>query len=201
VSGLAIKERGMATSTTTVTFVGAKGGVGTTTVAAVHAVQLARRGRTVRLTSADPGGVDDLAAVLGVPAPGPGEVVVVIPGLTLADHPGPDVDNVVDAGTDCFSDHRGPVYVVVRNDYLSLRRALTVPQTTVGIVLITEPSRALGRRDVAEVLHHPIVAEVAVDADIARTVDAGVLANTRRLPPLLLQLARTGSFALHDGRQ
>ena len=77
------------------------------------------------------------------------------PGLTRADHPGPDVDNVVDGGTDCFSDHGGPVYVVVRNDYLSLRRALTVPPTTVGIVLITEPNRALGCRDVAEVLCWP----------------------------------------------
>ena len=117
----------MATATTTVTFVGAKGGVGTTTVAAVHAIQLARQGHTVRLTSADSARVEDLAALLGVPAPGPGEAVVVIPGLTVADHPAPDGDNVVDAGTDRFSDHCGPVYVVVRNDYMSLRRALTVP--------------------------------------------------------------------------
>ena len=70
----------MATSTTTVTFVGAKGGVGTSTVAAAHAIQLGRQGRTVRLTSDNPGGVDDLAALLGVRAPGPCEAVVVIRG-------------------------------------------------------------------------------------------------------------------------
>ena len=41
------------TSPITVTFVGAKGGVGTSTMAALHATQLARLGRTVRLTAND----------------------------------------------------------------------------------------------------------------------------------------------------
>lgn len=172
----------MATNTTTVTFVGAKGGVGTTTIAAIHAIHLARQGRTVRLTTTVPAGVEDLAAVLGVPAPGPGEPTVVLPGLTLADHPGNDQDNVVDGGTDCSSDRQGPVYVVVRNEYLSLRRALTVPRTTVGMVLVTEPNRALRRRDVAEALDRPIVADLALEPTLARAVDAGLLATARRLP-------------------
>ena len=80
---------------------------------------------------------------------------------------------------------------MVRNDYLSLRRALTAPQTTAGIVLISEPNRALGRRDVAEVLDHPIVAELTLDPDIARAVDAGLLPTSRRLPRSLLLAAAT----------
>lgn len=51
------------TTATTVTFVGAKGGVATSTIAAFHAIQLARLGRTVRLSATD--GVDDLAAIVG----------------------------------------------------------------------------------------------------------------------------------------
>jgi len=95
-----IKEPAM-TRPTTVTFVGAKGGVGTSTVAALHAVQRARLRRCVRLSSTEPAGVEDLAAVLGVPTPGPGEAGDVVPGLTLADHRCGDADNVIDAGTDC----------------------------------------------------------------------------------------------------
>ena len=70
-------------SSPTVTFVGAKGGVGTSTIAALHAIQLARLGRTVRLSAND--GVDDLAAIVGVPCPGPDETANVLPGLTLGE--------------------------------------------------------------------------------------------------------------------
>jgi hypothetical protein len=166
--------------TATTTLVGAKGGVGTTTVAVLHALELARSGQVVRLTANDPGSVDDLAAVLGVPAPEPGATVDVLPHLSLADHPSPEGHTVVDAGTDTFSDHTGPVYVVLRNDYLSLRRALNVPRTTTGLVLLNEPTRALQRRDVEEVLSHPIAAELVVDPAVARAVDAGVLSTRSR---------------------
>lgn len=69
-------------SLTTVTLVGAKGGVGTSTVAALHATQLARLGRTVRLSAND--SVDDLAAIVGVPCPAPNDIAKILPGLTLA---------------------------------------------------------------------------------------------------------------------
>ena len=118
------------TTPTTTTFVGAKGGVGTTTVAALHAVQLARLGCPVRLSAIGPAGVDDLAAVVGLPTPGPGTAADDLLGLTLAEGLDPAVDNVVDGGTGSFSDHHGCVYVVLRNDYLCVRRALNVPQTT-----------------------------------------------------------------------
>ncbi|MCA1697989.1 MAG: hypothetical protein LC790_03430 [Actinobacteria bacterium] len=169
-------------SSTIVTFVGAKGGVGTSTIAALHAIQLARLGRTVRLSAND--AVDDLAAIVGVPCPGPDETARVLPGLTLGEERCTDTDaiNVIDAGTDCFSGHDGSaVYLVIRNDYQSLRRALNAPRTTTGLVLVTEAQRSLNRRDVEDVLAQTIVAELRLDPAIARAVDAGLLSTARHL--------------------
>jgi hypothetical protein len=57
------------------------------------------------------------------------------------------------------------------------------------IVLLTEPGRALGRGDVERAVGAPVVAEVAVDPQVARAVDAGLL--TSRLPRgLARELAR-----------
>jgi hypothetical protein len=163
-----------------IVLVGSKGGVGTSTVAVLHALSVAGTGRAVRLTATAPAGVEDLAAILAVPTPAPGEVVGVTPGLSLGDEADPGAYNVVDGGTDTFSDHDGPVYLVVRNCYVSLRRALLAPPTTVGVVLVTEPGRSLGRRNVAEVVGVPIVAEVGVTASVARSIGAGLLVSSRR---------------------
>lgn len=67
--------------------------------------------------------------------------------------------------------------LVVRPCYLALRRALAVPLRPSGVILVTEPGRSLGRRDVEDVLGVPVRAEVAWDATIARHVDAGLLAG------------------------
>ncbi len=167
-------------TTTTTTLVGSRGGVGTSTIAALYALQLAHSGQTVRLTATHAAGVDDLAVILGSCQVPPGDVVRIVDGLTLADHPSTSTDhNVVDAGTDCFSDHVGAVYVVLRNDFLSLRHALNAPQTTVGAILVTERGRALRRSDVADVLAYPVVAQLVVDPLIARASDAGLLARAR----------------------
>ncbi len=172
----------MTTTPTTVTFIGAKGGVGTSTVAAMYALTVARRSdRLVRLTASHDAGVEDLAALLAVPTPGHQGVVEAGPGLTLADHVDANYINVVDGGTSRFSDDQGAVYVVLRNDYLSLRRALDVPRTTLGAILLSEPKRSLGRRDVEDVLSYPVVAEIHVEPAIARLVDAGLLATARTL--------------------
>jgi len=163
-----------------VVLVGSKGGVGTSTVAVLHALSVAGIGRPVRLTATAPAGVEELAVILAVPAPAPGEVVQVAPGLSLGDEADPGAYNVVDGGTDTFSDHDGPVYLVVRNCYISLRRALLAPPTTAGVLLVMEVGRSLGRRDVAEVVGVPIVAELEVTAAIARSIDAGLLVSSRR---------------------
>ena len=65
--------------TTDTTFAGAKGGVGTSTVAALYALSAARSGQFIRLTATAAAGVDDLASILGVPVPAPGGVAEAAP--------------------------------------------------------------------------------------------------------------------------
>jgi hypothetical protein len=79
--------------------------------------------------------------------------------------------------------------VVVRGCYLALRRAVRAPALacTVGAVLVEEPGRSLARREVADVLSVPILARVPLRDQVARAVDAGVLAA--RLPDVLARAA------------
>ncbi len=69
---------------------------------------------------------------------------------------------------------------VLRPCYLALRRALAAPVRPSGVVLVSEPGRALHRRDVEDVLGVPVWAELPVDPSVARAVDAGLLGA--RLP-------------------
>jgi hypothetical protein len=69
---------------------------------------------------------------------------------------------------------------VLRPCYLALRRALEAGIRPSGVVLVTEPGRALQRRDVEEVLGVPVWAEIPHNQTLARAVDAGLLAA--RLP-------------------
>lgn len=72
--------------------------------------------------------------------------------------------------------------VVVRGCYLALRRAVRCPLVAraAGVVLVEEPGRALGDRDVADVVGLPVRARVPVRPSVARAVDAGLLPS--RLP-------------------
>jgi len=65
--------------------------------------------------------------------------------------------------------------LVARPCYLGLRRASRVSAAATGVVLVDEPGRALGRRDVEAALGVPVVAETLVDPAVARAVDAGLL--------------------------
>jgi hypothetical protein len=82
--------------------------------------------------------------------------------------------------------------LVTRACYLSLRRIVRLVERgsggdggvrPSGIVLVSEPGRALGRRDVEDVAGVPVVAEVPLDPAVARAIDAGLLAA--RLPRVL----------------
>ncbi len=66
--------------------------------------------------------------------------------------------------------------VVLRACYLALRRAVRMPATAgaTGVVLVEESGRALGARDVADVLGVPVLATVSVRSSVARAIDAGV---------------------------
>jgi hypothetical protein len=83
--------------------------------------------------------------------------------------------------------------VVVRGCYLTLRRAVRHPALgrAAGLVVVEEPGRAIGSREIADVLGRPVVARVPARDAIARAVDAGVLAA--RLPD---PIARPAAAAL-----
>ena len=70
--------------------------------------------------------------------------------------------------------------LVIRPCYLALRRAAALTNLPTGIVLVREPGRALGRREVEDITGVRVLAEVDVEPSIARAVDAGLLAS--RLP-------------------
>jgi MinD-like ATPase involved in chromosome partitioning or flagellar assembly len=116
-------------------------------------------------------------------APGGAERLEVLASLLAAD--GRVV--VVDCGTLRLGDPATALaatathsLLVTRPCYLALRRAVAAPVRPSGVVLVDEPGRALDRHDVEAVLGVPVRAEVALDAGVARAVDAGVLGT--RLP-------------------
>lgn len=77
--------------------------------------------------------------------------------------------------------------LVIRPCYLALRRASLVHDVPAGVVVVSEPGRALGRRDIERVLGIRIAAEIRLDPAVARAADCGLLAS--RLPGSLAQLA------------
>ncbi len=101
-------------------------------------------------------------------------------------------DVVVDAGTHdphpAVLDAASHALLVIRPCYLALRRATAATTRPTGIVLVSEPGRALRPIDVEHALGAPVVATVAVDPAIARAVDAGLLAA--RLPRSLVHQLR-----------
>ena len=111
-------------------------------------------------------------------------------GVALRDGP---VATVVDLGTAVTPASRALLEVadasavVVRGCYLALRRAVHAPglARTSGVVLIDEPGRSLGAREVGEVLGRSVLARVPVKVAIARAVDAGIFAA--RLPDPLVR--------------
>jgi MinD superfamily P-loop ATPase len=80
--------------------------------------------------------------------------------------------------------------LVIRPCFLALRRAAQAgtSRRPTGVVIVREPGRALGRRDVEQVVGAPVVAEVPLDPAVARAVDAGLLAA--RLPATLCKQLR-----------
>lgn len=67
--------------------------------------------------------------------------------------------------------------LVVRPCFMALRRACRAPLRATGVVVIVEPGRVLSSADVATALDLPLAAEVPLDPQIARLVDAGLLAG------------------------
>jgi hypothetical protein len=175
---------------TVTVFYGAKGGQGTSVVAATYALFAARAGRVLLIDGA-PGA--DLTSIVATDVPG----LCLVGDELGADWTNPDrwldpladFDQiVVDAGRAPadFAPPPGARFVlVVRNDYLALRAATarSHPATT-GVVLISESDRALRRRDIDAALSPlQVVCELDFDQTVGRAVDAGLLAT--RIPAAL----------------
>lgn len=173
--------------TRNITLVGARGGQGTSTVAATIASDLAQE-EPVTLLAHDPVA---MAQLLGTPMPLPGgDPVVVSPGLSLAGLDGaPGPVTVVDAGlaTNAPPQTDGERYAVVRGPcYLALATLVSLPGARLdGVILVAEPGRSLQAADVSAVLDLPVVANVPYHPTVARVIDAGLLAvEAPRLPQL-----------------
>jgi len=97
------------------------------------------------------------------------------------------IPTVVDAGSGLatipFIEHATRSLLIIRPCYLALRRASLLTAKPHGVIVITEPGRALGVHDVESVVGAPVLAEIPFDPAIARAVDAGLLAG--RVPTLL----------------
>lgn len=186
---------------------GAKGGQGTTTVATVVAALAAGHGPTT-LVSTRP---DDVCALAGSPAPADwASMASISANLWLSDAThaagnggpcplsGPNGDSpqhvVVDLGRlaeladhQCLETNGGVAdarrWLVVRGPcYLSLRAAIDHRWQPHGIVVLAEAGRPLTSADVSDVVGAPVIAQVPVEAAVARIVDAGLLLD--RLPRL-----------------
>jgi hypothetical protein len=162
---------------------GAKGGQGTTTVATVLGALAAGHTDTVLATNRP----EDVCAFTAS-RPGAG-VVELAARLTLAGEPlgwgaRPDASIVVaDIGQlDDFAVEAdlggGPWtrWLVLRGPcYAALRAAVEARWPADGVILLTEPGRAITAVDVADVLGSPVIAQVPVEGSVARTLDAGLL--------------------------
>lgn len=170
----------------TIHIYGAKGGVGTTTVAALVALDLQHRGRNVLLRSTT-GRADDLRAVLGLADGYEDEPIT----LVANDGPTTPTTTVIDQGTTppVSLEPGDQAFLVIRPCYLGLRRALAQGCRPDGIILLTEKERSLGVRDVEEVLGVKVVSTIAVEPRMARAIDAGLLSSSRYLHTLRLPVS------------
>ena len=199
----------------TITLHGARGGQGTTTVAAALALFAAESGPTI-LVSDDPTAT---CALLGIPATLGDDWAQVTPNLRLdpsgAERASHDRDAtvIIDGGRlpqaqvgdrriapggeidplpgEHYAVLRGPCYVALASLLSSLGPRID------GVVLVAEDGRSLTAADVHDVLGVPVVASVPIHPSVARTNDAGLLTSRfQRLP----QLRPLRAFALLPDR-
>lgn len=85
---------------------------------------------------------------------------------------------IVDAGIGYLPDElrkaEADVTMVVKQCYLSLRRATQLSRPT-NVIVIREEGRALTVKDVGHVIGSPVIAEIPYEPAISRAVDAGLL--------------------------
>ena len=159
-----------------INIIGTKGGVGTSTAAATIAIALANAGERVALVERNASG--DLRAIVGSD----------LDNLTFTDTiPDEDCDTfdfaVVDHATTTTQPESGTNVLVVSNCYMSILRATKLTWRPDALIAITEQPRALHHGDIVTVVGVPAnrTIHIARDPDVARSIDAGLLAM--KLPP------------------
>jgi len=197
-----------------INIVGARGGVGTTTIAAALAFTLNADGSRISVLGPDE---DATRAVFAAPKKGDLSDKIFYNHDPLLDQ---IVDyKIVDHGTNltaAAAEREGLRVLVVRNEYLSLRRVVNkIPTVTASgdekelpfeiVIIVEEPGRALSRREVIDVLgiDPDKIIVVPVTDGIARAVDAGVLrarpAELRKSVEALAAKARARRAITHRG--
>lgn len=171
-----------------VRFVGASGGVGTSTLALAYGVMRAEscpRSSSVCVMSAD---FDGLLGLGGLPAGGDAGVVTAGERLVLRDGAAcswADLGGFSFVSLDGGSllcergvEVEGPAVLVLRGpDYLGLRRGLAAlgrGRRFDGVALVCERHRALDEAAVTDVLGLPVIVRVELDDAVARAGDAGL---------------------------
>jgi MinD-like ATPase involved in chromosome partitioning or flagellar assembly len=112
----------------------------------------------------------------------------------LAEQPGPVVVDCGSAATPLAVTLAASATVsllVLRRCFLALRRAVAAPVRPSGVVVVDEPGRVVDVAQIGDVLGVPVRAVVPWDRDIARAVDAGLLAT--RLPRVLARPLRAAA--------
>jgi len=163
---------------TRITVLGARGGSGTSTIAAALAL-CGRSMVTTELATTEPA---MMSALLGMAAPVeyPAEIMA---KLALATEPsGTRELTVVDGGTlpnptsAPRATHELRIGVLRGPCYLGLCELLATDERLDGIVLIAEAGRALSVRDMADVTGIDVIAVVPASPGVARAIDAGLFA-------------------------
>ncbi len=164
----------------TIRLVGAAGGSGTSTIAAILAMHAAAMVSTELVTADD----DYTSALLGVgpPAEVPHRVMENLTlatgrwarrGLTVIDD---GTLGLTRAGTPAKPGERR-IGVLRGPCYLAIRTLMAAPYGLDGLIVVAEAGRALNERDVADVTGLDVVATVTATPSVARTIDAGLLAR------------------------
>lgn len=163
--------------------VGMRGGSGTSTIAAIMAMHAATMVST-ELVSAD---IAHTSALLGLGVAGDGRREVTDHLVLTNEQQAHGGLTIIDGGTlgsagDVPESEPGERRIgVLRGPcYLALRRIMAAPHGLDGLIVVTEPGRALNERDVADVTGLGVLATVPATPTIARTIDAGLLARRYR---------------------
>lgn len=173
-------------------FIGAKGGVGTSSAVALCAAALAAEGRRVGVIDATKTG--DLASVLDDNTKTADRPICVLANLddlidAVAGGDGPTSEQGSDGLDIVLVDHvacpsampptSSPKVLVTRNCFLAVNRGLQARFVPTGVIVMRDRHRSIQTENLEAVLSIPArsALEIPIESAIARWVDAGLVAS------------------------